>query len=81
MSKEKSVKNKFIERLNEDRSIDWKRENLTTRSLILDVLYLLGVSVDQEKYQQHSGFQQFLDENGVSLNLVKTPVNPTPDGG
>lgn len=67
------LKTAFIKKLNEDKSIDWDFKILGQRSLILDALYLLGVSIDPIKYSQYTGFQLFLTENGVSIDLKMTP--------
>lgn len=79
MPKEKLIKDRFLEKLDSDDSIDWERKTLTTSSLIMDILYLLGVSIDSKKYGYHSGFEKFLSENGVSLSLKKTEINPVVD--
>lgn len=72
VKKENRVKITFIEKLNKDLSIDWEFDYLTPRSLVLDTLYLLGVSIDK-KYSGYLGFKQFLEENNVDLNLTETP--------
>jgi len=69
--KTSGVKEKFIKRLNGDRSIDWDRKILSERSLVLDVLYLLGVSIDEKKYAQYSGLREFAKIAGVELDLKK----------
>jgi hypothetical protein len=68
------TKELFIKKLNVDKSIDWSRKTLPTRALILDTLYLLGISIDETKYAHADGFEKFLTENGVTLELTKEKV-------
>ena len=68
------VKTTFIEKLSNDVSIDWEFNYLAPRSLILDTLYLLGVSIDK-KYSGYLGFKKFLEENNVNLNLTEISNN------
>lgn len=70
-----ALKAAFIKRLREDKSIDWELRTLGQRSLILDVLYLLGISIDQQKNTWYSGFRKFLEEGGVTVDLKCTPHN------
>ena len=67
------LKTAFIKKLREDLSIDWDFKMLGQRSLTLDMLYLLGVSIDPVKYAQYTGFQRFLIDSGVSIEFKKTP--------
>jgi len=69
-----NVKNSFIRKLKEDKSIDWDRNMLPTRSLVMDVLYLLGVSINPVDYSYHDGFMKFLEDNGVEVSLNKEPI-------
>lgn len=62
----------FIKKLQDDASIDWDFKMFGPRSLTLDVLYLLAVSISSE-YAQYSGFKKFLDDVGVSVDLRMTP--------
>lgn len=72
-----SVKKRFLASLERDKSIDWERKNLTTRCLILDVLYLLGIGIDEAQYAHADGFEKFLTENKVVLELTKERIeNP-----
>lgn len=71
------TKEKLLKYLNKDKSIDWSRKALSTRSLILDLVYLLGISIDEKKYAHADGFERFLTENGVTLELTKEKVEQT----
>lgn len=55
---------KFIKKVKSDSSIDWAGEkyNNGKKSVALDVLYLLGISFDEEKYGFANGFERFLKE-------------------
>ena len=68
------IKDKFLSHLKRDLSIDWNGKILSTRSVILDVLYLLGVSIDETKYSHADGFEKFLKENEVSVKLIKERI-------
>lgn len=74
-----STKEQFISKLQKDKSIDWECENMTTRSLILDVLFILAASVDSEKYKQFTGFEKFLKENNITIELLHKPVDGEKD--
>ena len=65
----KTVKDRFVNSLLRDLSIDWDSKVLSNRVLILDVLYLLGISIDDKKYAQCSGFKKFLNENGIGAEM------------
>lgn len=69
-----STKDKFVKNLNRDLSIDWDRKIVSTRSVILDILYLLGVSIDETKYAHADGFEKFLKENDISVKLIKERI-------
>ena len=69
-----TVKKRFLEKIGRDKSIDWERKVLSTRALILDLVYLLGTSVDEKKYAHADGFEKFLTENGVTLELTREKV-------
>ena len=69
-----SVKTKFLASSERDKSIDWERKVLSTRALVLDLVYLLGISIDEKKYAHADGFEKFLTENGVTIELVKEKV-------
>jgi hypothetical protein len=41
------------------------------RTLAVDVLYLLAVSIDEDKYQYLNGFNVFLREAGIVVDMTK----------
>lgn len=65
----RTVKERFMTTLFGDQSIDWDFKMLGPRTLILDVIYLLGVSISRRKYKQCSGFKRFLRENGIDVEM------------
>ena len=69
-----SVKTKFLTVLENDKSVDWERETLSARALIVDVLYALAMSIDSIAYAHADGFEKFLTKNGVTIDLVKEKV-------
>jgi hypothetical protein len=69
-----TVKDNFLTTLKNDKSVDWERKNLSTRTLVVDVLYTLAMSVDSAAYAHADGFEKFLMENGVILDLAKEKV-------
>lgn len=56
----------FTEKVLKDQSIDWDFKVLSEQSLALDILYLLGVSINKE-YSFHNGFIKFLDKCGLQI--------------
>ena len=70
--KESKLKDAFINKLSNDICIDWEFSVLSTRNLVIDTLYLLGVSINK-KYSGYLGFRKFLKENNVELNLAEIP--------
>jgi hypothetical protein len=67
------VKAAFLTVLDGDKSIDWDRKVLSTRSLALDVLYLLAISINGGKYQYLNGFNDFLEETGIRITMERKP--------
>ena len=73
-----TVKEKFLTALENDKSVDWERETLSARALVVDVLYALAMSIDSVAYAHADGFEKFLTENGVTLNLAKERIEELP---
>lgn len=65
------TRERFLELVQNDKSIDWERKVLGERSLVLDIVYLLGISVDEKKYAYFQGMREFAKDCGVDLDMKK----------
>lgn len=69
------VQRRFLKKLGMDFTIDWTLKRLSARSLAVDVLYLLGLSIDSVKYGGVDGFIRFQKEIGIHVDLQKRDVS------
>lgn len=58
-------KKEFIKNVESELTIRW--DNIKPRAIAIDVLYILGVSLNKKKYSHLDGFNRFLDDTGLKL--------------
>ena len=62
---------KFIDILKKDINESFKVvKNVHPKSLALDALYLIGITVNEKKYKWNMGFRKFLDDYDMKIRGV-----------